>query len=105
MWLAGDELCTVPPAEAGILPGTTAAHLLSVAGQVGLRPVHRMVTVDELRRADAIWLASALRGLAEAITLDGRPRSASPWTGRLLSELGYPLARPRPGDGVSAADA
>jgi 4-amino-4-deoxychorismate lyase len=91
IWLAGDELGTVPPDEAGVLPGTTAARLLEVAGSVGLRPVRRMITLDELRGADAIWLASSLRGLAEATSLDGVPRAASPWTPRLLALLGFPL--------------
>jgi 4-amino-4-deoxychorismate lyase len=92
VWLAGDELCTVPPEEAGILPGTTAAQLLAVARDAGLRPVRRLITVEELRHADGIWLASALRGLAEVISLDGEPRGASPWTRRLLGVLGYPAA-------------
>jgi 4-amino-4-deoxychorismate lyase len=89
VWLAGDTLGTVPAAEAGILPGTTAAHLLSRAGAVGLRAEPRMITRDELVGADAIWLASSLRGLAEAVSLDGVPRARSPWTPRLLSLLGF----------------
>ncbi|GAA4932525.1 aminotransferase class IV [Actinoplanes utahensis] len=90
VWLAGGELCTVPPAEAGILPGITAAHLLSLAPSVGLRAAERMVTLDELVAADAIWLASSLRGLAEVTELDGKPRPHSPWTPRLLTLLGFP---------------
>jgi 4-amino-4-deoxychorismate lyase len=89
VWLTGDTLCTVPPAEAPILPGITAAHLLSRAEAVGLRPVERMVTLPELAAADAIWLASSLRGLAEATSLDGVPRPRSPWTGRLRELLGF----------------
>lgn len=89
VWLAGDDLCTVPAAEAQILPGTTAAHLLATAPDLGLHPTERMVTRDELTGADAVWLASALRGLAEAITLDAEPRTRSPWTPRLLDHLGF----------------
>ncbi|GIE90383.1 aminotransferase class IV [Actinoplanes regularis] len=89
VWLSGDTLCTVPPAEAGILDGITAGHLLSVAGSVGLRPAFRMITLPELAAADAIWLASSVRGLAEVISLDGVPRGRSPWTPRLLSLLGF----------------
>ncbi|GIE27988.1 4-amino-4-deoxychorismate lyase [Actinoplanes italicus] len=89
VWLTGNELCTVPPAEAGILSGITAAHLLSLAPSVGLAPVERMITLDELASADAIWLASSLRGLAEVIELDGAPRPRSPWTSRLLALLGF----------------
>ena len=89
VWLTGDELCTVPPAEAQILTGTTAEHLLSVAPSVGLRPCYRLVTIEQLRGADAIWLASALRGLAFVTELDGVPRRSSRWTPVLLDLLGY----------------
>ncbi|MEU4239246.1 aminotransferase class IV [Actinoplanes sp. NPDC026619] len=89
VWLAGDGLHSVPPQEAAILAGTTAAELLSRGPAVGLRGSYRMVTLDELARADAIWFASALRGLAEVISLDGVPRARSPWTPRLLELLGF----------------
>lgn len=89
VWLTGDTLCTVPPAAAGILPGITAAHLLSVAPSVGLRPAERMITLAELAAADTIWLTSSLRGPAEVTSLDGVPRARSPWTPRLLDLLGY----------------
>ncbi|GIF24193.1 4-amino-4-deoxychorismate lyase [Actinoplanes tereljensis] len=89
VWLTGGELCSVPPEEAGILAGTTAAELLSRCSSAGLRGSYRMVTLDELTRADAIWFASALRGLAEVTSLDGVPRARSPWTPRLLDLLGY----------------
>ncbi|HEY0000475.1 MAG TPA: aminotransferase class IV [Actinoplanes sp.] len=89
IWLAGSALATVPADMTGILPGTTAAELLARAPSVGLRGEERMVTIDELAGADAIWLASALRGLAEAVSLDGVHRTRSPWTPQLLTLLGY----------------
>jgi 4-amino-4-deoxychorismate lyase len=89
VWLTGGELCTVPPADAGILPGITAAHLLSLAPSTALNPVERMITLDELASAEAIWLASSLRGLAEVTELNGTPRPRSPWTPRLLTLLGF----------------
>lgn len=89
VWLSGDTLCTVPPAQAPILPGITAAHLLSTAGTVGLGAAERMVTLPELAASDAIWLASSLRGLAEVVSLDGAPRAHSPWTARLQALLGF----------------
>jgi 4-amino-4-deoxychorismate lyase len=89
IWLTGDTLCTVPPAETGILPGTTAAELLSLAPALGLRADHRMITSTALPAVDAIWLASSLRGLAEAHTLNGEPRPRSPWTARMVAALGF----------------
>jgi 4-amino-4-deoxychorismate lyase len=96
VWLAGDTLCTVPASRAPILPGITAGHLLSVAGSVGLRADERMVTLPELAAADAIWLASSLRGLAEAVSLDGVTRRRSLWTARLLARLGFPTTADPP---------
>ncbi|MFI5493198.1 aminotransferase class IV [Actinoplanes sp. NPDC051859] len=93
IWLTGDTLCTVPAERAGILPGTTAAHLLSLAAEVGLHAEERMITAAELPGTDAIWLVSSLRGLAEATTLNGTPRVASTWTPRLQDLLGFPRAR------------
>ncbi|WP_045747833.1 aminotransferase class IV [Actinoplanes rectilineatus] len=89
VWLVGDTLCTVPPEQAGILAGITAAHLLSLAPSLGLRAAETMVTLPELVAADAIWLASSLRGLAEVTSLDGVPRNRSAWTPRLLDALGF----------------
>ncbi|BBH65001.1 4-amino-4-deoxychorismate lyase [Actinoplanes sp. OR16] len=89
VWLTDGVLATVPPAEAGILAGITAAHLLSAAGEAGLTAAERMITLPDLAAADAIWLASSLRGLAEVTELDGVARGRSPWTPRLLELLGY----------------
>ena len=85
VWLVGDTLHTVPPGETGILPGTTAAHLLANSG---LRGEESLISRDRLGEADAIWLTSSLRGLAEVRALDGEPRAASPRTAYLLEVLG-----------------
>jgi 4-amino-4-deoxychorismate lyase len=89
IWLTGTTLGTVPVAETGILAGTTAAHLLARAGEVGLVAEERMITATELPAVDAIWLSSSLRGLAEARSLNGTKRPPSPWTPRLLDLLGF----------------
>ena len=86
VWLRGDTLHTVPPAQTGILPGTTAAHLLANSG---LRSRESLISRDGLAEADAIWLTSALRGLAEVRTLDGNPRKPSPLTADLRDVLGF----------------
>jgi 4-amino-4-deoxychorismate lyase len=85
VWQRGDTLRTVPPTETGILPGTTAAHLLANAG---LRSAESLISRDQLAAADAIWLTSSLRGLAEVRSLDGHFREASPRTAYLMEVLG-----------------
>ncbi|MCP3783935.1 aminotransferase class IV [Micromonospora sp. A3M-1-15] len=89
VWLAGTTLCTVPAAETGVLPGVTAGWLLDHAHELGLRPDERLPTPADLHGADAIWLTSSLRGLAEVTSLDKTPRPRSPLTTPLLTLLGF----------------
>ncbi|WP_406040336.1 aminotransferase class IV [Micromonospora sp. NBC_00898] len=91
VWLAGGTLCTVPAATTGILPGVTARRLLEHAADLGLTAEERMATPVELGSADAVWLTSSLRGLAEVRTLDGTPLPRSDRTPVLLTLLGFPL--------------
>lgn len=91
LWSTGDTLCTVPAARTGILPGTTVAWLLAHATEVGYDPAEGMVTPAELREADAVWLASSVRGLVEVLALDGEPLPRSPRTHALRELLGFEL--------------
>ena len=70
LWLDGDRLCTTPTST-GILPGTTSAHLMERAGQIGLEPVERLVKAGELVEMDAAWLTSSVRGVAFITSIDG----------------------------------
>lgn len=90
VWLSGTTLGTVPAAATGILPGVTAGWLLDRAPELGLRAEERLITPPELHRADAIWLTSSIRGLAEIRSLDATPRAPSPLTAPLLTLLGFP---------------
>jgi para-aminobenzoate synthetase/4-amino-4-deoxychorismate lyase len=58
--LEGDRLVT-PPADGRILPGVTRAHVLAVAGELGLRAVEERLSLERLRRADAMFVTSSLR--------------------------------------------
>ncbi|WP_091447487.1 aminotransferase class IV [Micromonospora yangpuensis] len=87
VWLVGDTLCTVPADRTGILPGVTARWLLDQAPTIGLSPAERLVTPAELRAADAVWLTSSVRGLAEVRTLDGRRLPRAP---QAVADLVHP---------------
>nr|WP_204343246.1 aminotransferase class IV [Micromonospora terminaliae] len=89
VWLSGGTLCTVPAAATGILAGVTAAWLLAHAAELDLTADERLPTPADLHKADAIWLTSSLRGLAEVRSLDGLPRPGSPLTTPLLTLLGF----------------
>jgi 4-amino-4-deoxychorismate lyase len=68
----GERLST-PPADVGILPGTTQADLFSAAAEWGLDAVVESLTPDDLRRADAAWLVSSVRHAAPVQAVDGVP--------------------------------
>lgn len=68
----GDTL-TTPPAEMGILPGTTQADLFSAAAVWGLRTVVAPITPADLRAADAAWLVSSVRHAAPVRAVDATP--------------------------------
>lgn len=87
VWLTGDTLCTVPPAQTGILPGTTAAYLVAHAGELGWRSQERLITPTELFAADGAWLTSSVRGVAPIHTLDGTALAWSPRRNDQIREL------------------
>jgi 4-amino-4-deoxychorismate lyase len=91
LWLDGDTLCTVPPADTGILRGTTAGWLLDRAPELGWRAAERMVRPAELLTAAGAWLTSSARGGAPIRELDGVPLPPSPHTKTLQDALGYPV--------------
>lgn len=70
----GDRL-TTPPADVGILPGTTQADLFAAAPDWGLEAVVAPLTPDELRGADAAWLVSSVRHAAPVRAVDAVPLS------------------------------
>jgi para-aminobenzoate synthetase/4-amino-4-deoxychorismate lyase len=52
-----------PPVECGVLPGVHRRHLLQTRSDVEERILH----IDDLRTADALYLSNAVRGLRPAI--------------------------------------
>ena len=61
-----------PPNEQSVLPGTSRDAVLELA--VDWLPVEiRSFTVEELRSAAEVWIASAGRGVLPITSLDGRP--------------------------------
>ena len=62
-----------PPAELGVLPGTTQADVFSALSSGGDPVETRVIDVAELRAADAVWLCSSTRGAAPVRSLDGTP--------------------------------
>ena len=70
--LQGDELVT-PSLDQGVLPGIMRRVLLDHGKELGLKPVERAVPLEDLVRADAVFLCNSLRFIRTVTTLNGEP--------------------------------
>jgi branched-chain amino acid aminotransferase len=61
-----------PPEEAGILPGITRAHMIALAGSLGLEVELRTPELSELYAADEVFITSSIRELLPVVRLDDR---------------------------------
>jgi branched-chain amino acid aminotransferase len=68
--LQGNELVT-PSLNQGILPGITRRVLLDNAKSMGFVPVEKTVSLEDLFRADAVFLCNSLRFLRPVTMLNG----------------------------------
>lgn len=89
IWLERGTLYTVPTTT-GILPGTTARHLLSRVGELGWHTAERMIRPAELEQVAGAWMTSSIRGLVEIRELDGRKLPEPSHTAQLRTLIGYP---------------
>jgi D-alanine transaminase len=56
------------------LPGITRLMVLEILRQDGSIPIEeRVVTMDELRNADEVWLTSSSKEIAPVVEIDGKP--------------------------------
>jgi para-aminobenzoate synthetase/4-amino-4-deoxychorismate lyase len=77
-----------PPADGRILPGTARAATLDLAAELGVPAAERRLHLDDLRRADDLFLTSSLRGIRPVRSIDGEPLGAAdPLVARLSGEL------------------
>jgi 4-amino-4-deoxychorismate lyase len=71
--VADGHTLRTPPAQFGILPGTTQAALFRAAELAGWSVKVEPVTVADLHAADAVVLVSSVRKITRVHTLDGKP--------------------------------
>jgi 4-amino-4-deoxychorismate lyase len=74
VWTVNDTMYTVPPGGTGILASTTQRRLFERAAENGWQTALTDAVVDDLHAADAVFLASTVRGPVDVVELDGRPR-------------------------------
>jgi 4-amino-4-deoxychorismate lyase len=68
-----DGAYVTPRTDQGILEGTTQAAAFEVLRSLGHEVAEVLLTMDEVRRADALWLVSSGRLVAPLSSLDGEP--------------------------------
>jgi 4-amino-4-deoxychorismate lyase len=86
VWAAGGTLHT-PPADTGILAGTTMQRLFARAQNAGWPTATTPGTVADLHAADAVWLVSGIRGPSAVHTLDGVSRGDGGLTAKVRDLL------------------
>ena len=81
-WIDNGTVCT-PPLPSGILPGVTRAVVFEMCSK--LRPEAREASIrlEQLRRAEAVFLSLSSVGIAEGISLDGQALAHSPLVDKL----------------------
>lgn len=79
------------PPLAGVLPGVTRAKVLVACELFGIPAREVSVSLAQFRRADEIFVTSAVRGVVPVTKLDGVARPAGSITARIA---GYINARP-----------
>lgn len=73
-YIVKDGVLITPPLDNQILPGITRLMLLDILRKDGSIPVReRVVTMDEVRNVDEIWLTSSSKEIAPVVELDGVP--------------------------------
>jgi D-alanine transaminase len=73
-YIVKDGVVITPPLDHQILPGITRLMLLDILRKDGsIKVEERIVTMDEVRNADEIWLTSSSKEIAPVIELDGKP--------------------------------
>lgn len=88
-----------PPLDGRILPGVTRATTIELARGEGIEVIERVLTLDQLRGSDEVFLTNSIRGIEPVASIDGtvlpadRPRTLT-LTSALKSSWG--VARPEP---------
>jgi branched-chain amino acid aminotransferase len=62
-----------PSEESGILPGITREAVLELARATGVEVVEGEIPVEDLRRADEVFLTTSVREIVPIVSVDGEP--------------------------------
>lgn len=74
VFVVKNEVVITPPLDNQLLPGITRYMVLDILRKDGVIAVEeRVITMDEVRSADELWLTSSSKEIAPVIELDGKP--------------------------------
>jgi D-alanine transaminase len=74
VFMVKNGVVATPLLDAQKLPGITRYMLLAILRNDGSIPVEeRVVTLEELRAADEVWLSSSSKDIVPVIAIDGQP--------------------------------
>lgn len=76
--LRAGTLLSTPPQTTGILESITVRLALDGWERSGGRSAYGLFTPEDLRTADAVWLASSVRGITPVVTLNGEELPRNP---------------------------
>jgi para-aminobenzoate synthetase / 4-amino-4-deoxychorismate lyase len=85
-----DGAVTTPPADGRILPGVARARAIEVAQAAGIEVVERSLSIEELARADEVFMTGGVRGVEPV----GRCARVGEWdSGEITARVGAELRR------------
>jgi para-aminobenzoate synthetase/4-amino-4-deoxychorismate lyase len=76
VFAVSDRVVATPKLDGEILPGVARAGVIEVAAELGFELREERIELDELRRADEVFMTNALRGVEPVRALDGEPITA-----------------------------
>jgi branched-chain amino acid aminotransferase len=71
VFVVKDGRVLTPPDTAGILPGITRAKLLAVCADESVQVELRSLSLEEVRKADELFVSSSIRELLPVVRVDG----------------------------------
>jgi len=74
VFIVKNEVVITPPLDNQLLPGITRHMLLDILRKDGtLQVEERVISMNEVRAADELWITSSSKDIAPVIELDGKP--------------------------------
>jgi aminodeoxychorismate lyase len=81
-WITDGKVVT-PPLVSGVLAGVTRAMVLELCRGLGIATQEGTIRPEALAKAEGVFLSLSSVGIAEGVSLDGRPLARSPLVPRI----------------------